>query len=326
MFDVLGLSSLEERAYRRLLALASAASDHLATAIQADPAAVGEALTLLEEKGLVARSTATPSHYVAAPPDVALGSLIVQRQDDIGRAQLEIMRLAEQYRTEAAARSDVDVVDVVRGRQAIAQRFAQLQRSAKTEVRALLKPAEAVVSAEENTDEDIALERGVRYRVVVDRAAFADPRFVERAADSLRLGETIRVTGEVPLRMVIADHSLALLPLLTGAGQRESGALLIHPSGLLDALITLFELVWAQANEILPSPTGITELAAQDIDETDARILGLLLAGITDQAIGSQLGKSLRTVQRRIGSLMERTGAVTRFQLGHEAARRGWIG
>ena len=67
-------------------------------------------------------------------------------------------------------------------------------------------------------------------------------------------------------------------------------------------------------------------LDADRIDEIDARILTLLLAGLTDQAIGGQLGMSLRTVQRRVSGLMDRAAVVTRFQLGHEAARRGWVG
>lgn len=50
------------------------------------------------------------------------------------------------------------------------------------------------------------------------------------------------------------------------------------------------------------------------------------MAGLTDQAVGGQLGMSLRTVQRRVSHLMELAGVATRFQLGHEAGRRGWLG
>ena len=55
------------------------------------------------------------------------------------------------------------------------------------------------------------------------------------------------------------------------------------------------------------------------------RSSALLLAGLTDQAIGNQLGLSLRTVQRRVSQLMERARVATRLQLGHEAGRRGWL-
>lgn len=326
MLDVLGLDAVEEGAYRRLVRVPSESAEALAEAMQTEVSTLSAALSTLEEKGLVARSTATPGHFVASSPSLALGSMIVQRQEDIRRAQLELGNLTEQYRSTMGDRNDTDVIDVVRGHQAVAQRFAQLQRGASKEVLALVKSSVAIVSAEENVDEEVALARGVTYRVVLERKAFNKPGFLDLVAESVRAGEIVRITDDLPLRLVVADRSLALLPLAPTASENVGGALLVHASGLLDALLHLFELVWAMSNEVLPSDSGITELAGSRIDEVDARVLTLLLAGLTDQAIGGQLGMSLRTVQRRVSQLMDRAGVVTRFQLGHEAARRGWVG
>jgi DNA-binding CsgD family transcriptional regulator len=293
----------------------------------ASVSALVTALAALEEKGLVARSTGQPGHFVASPPSLALGSLIVQREEEIRRAQLELGRLTEQYRGSVADRTGTDVVDVVRGPQAVADRFAQMQRGASSEVVALVKSSVAIVTAEDNSAaEDVAVARGVAYRVVLERSAFERPGFMDRVVESINAGETVRVTDSLPLRLVIADRSLALLPLAPTSSDVGGGALLVHESGLLDALLHLFDLVWASSNEVVPSGSGVSILEADRIDEVDARILTLLLAGLTDQAIGGQLGMSLRTVQRRVSGLMDRARVVTRFQLGHEAARRGWVG
>jgi DNA-binding NarL/FixJ family response regulator len=124
----------------------------------------------------------------------------------------------------------------------------------------------------------------------------------------------------------VADRQLALLPLVSnGTGDAEVGALLVHPSGLLDALLSLFDLVWHQAKPILTTEDSVQEAANEQIDETDLRLLMLLQAGLTDQVIVGQLGLSLRTVQRRVHQLMDRAGVTTRFQLGLEAARRDWL-
>jgi DNA-binding NarL/FixJ family response regulator len=48
----------------------------------------------------------------------------------------------------------------------------------------------------------------------------------------------------------------------------------------------------------------------------DRQVLGLLLAGLTDRSIASQLGLSMRTVQRRVQGRMELAGVRTRLQLG----------
>ena len=325
MLDVLGMDELEERAYRRLVTLPSESADELARGLGTELGAAAEALSALEAKGLVARSVAETDHYVASPPAVALGSLIVQRQEDLRQAQLELSALAETYRGGAAERTLTDVIDVVRGPQAVAQRFAQLQRGARREVLALVKSSVALVTAEENVDEEVALGRGVTYKVVLERAAFEKPGFFDLVTESVHAGEQVRVRESVPLRLVVADRQLALLPLFPTGDDLGGGALLVHPSGLLDALLALYDLVWDQANPILPTADGAAEAAPDSIDEVDRRVLALLLHGLTDQAIGGQLGMSLRTVQRRVHQLMERAGVATRFQLGHAAAGRGWV-
>ncbi|MFF3688162.1 LuxR family transcriptional regulator [Streptomyces sp. NPDC002187] len=87
-----------------------------------------------------------------------------------------------------------------------------------------------------------------------------------------------------------------------------------------------FEAVWERAYLVLPNTAGEahTGTPAGGIDELDARILALMLAGLTDQAAAGQLGTSRRTYQRRTGDLMAKAGVGTRVQLGWHAARRGW--
>jgi DNA-binding NarL/FixJ family response regulator len=69
---------------------------------------------------------------------------------------------------------------------------------------------------------------------------------------------------------------------------------------------------------------GVVDVDPDRVDEADAQMLALLLAGLTDQAVATQLGTSLRSVQRRIAALMDRAGVNTRIQLGWHASRNGW--
>jgi DNA-binding NarL/FixJ family response regulator len=54
-------------------------------------------------------------------------------------------------------------------------------------------------------------------------------------------------------------------------------------------------------------------------------ILALIGAGLTDEVIAARLGISVRSLRRRSQRLMYEVGADNRFQLGVEAARRGWV-
>lgn len=64
---------------------------------------------------------------------------------------------------------------------------------------------------------------------------------------------------------------------------------------------------------------------ASAIEDLDAQILSLSLAGLTDRAIAAQLNTSLRTVARRVRHLMDIAKVQTRMQLGFQVARLGWL-
>lgn len=118
------------------------------------------------------------------------------------------------------------------------------------------------------------------------------------------------MAGDVPLRLAIYDGKVATLPALTGRPVTE-GVLVVRPSSLLDALIALFEQVWATA-----LPLSLEESAEGDDADDDRTLIALLAAGMGDQAIARQLGISLRTVGRRVQRVQTGLNAATRFQAG----------
>ncbi|MGI8876754.1 MAG: hypothetical protein ACR2KP_20995 [Egibacteraceae bacterium] len=134
-------------------------------------------------------------------------------------------------------------------------------------------------------------------------------------------GEEARVLGEVPMKLAIADRSLALVPLAADQPTMEAGAALVHPCALLDALITLFESMWSRATPLVV--LGGRVVAAGEGDEATAQLVSLMLAGLPDEAIARRLDTSTRTVQRRVKRLMDDFGAGNRLQLGWQLASRG---
>jgi PAS domain S-box-containing protein len=133
-------------------------------------------------------------------------------------------------------------------------------------------------------------------------------------------GEEARVTTGVPVKMFIADDRIGLISL--ERSPTSDSALIIHQSSLLDTLIALFQRAWADAVPIRFGPPD----AAPTPDKTHhGTLLGLLAAGLTDEAIARHMGWHPRTAQRRVRDLMVELGAQTRFQAGLQAARRGWL-
>ncbi|MEU0598890.1 transcriptional regulator TrmB [Streptomyces sp. NPDC006393] len=327
MLGVLGLEPVDERVYRALLGRPQATAAQLSDLLVVAQADMDEALGRLTGWGLVIRSG--DELFTAAPPTLALGALISRHRDGLRAAEQALVTFAEEHRAAVTGRGINDLIEVVTGVDAIRHRFLQVQQAAHTQVRTFITAPFIAVPPDENTAEPVAIGRGVQFRAVLDRAALAEPGIINDAIESLRNGVHLRVADQLPMKLVLADTDLGLVPLaVTPAG--EPGAVLLHRSGLLDALDALFETVWRTAQPLELSGAGgqaetIVELGAEGPTDVDRRILALLMAGLTDQTVATQLRLSPRTLQRRLRHLMDLADVRTRMQLGGYAIRHGWV-
>ncbi|MFG3015289.1 helix-turn-helix domain-containing protein [Streptomyces cinerochromogenes] len=323
MLAAIGLDETHEAAYRALVSVGAADVADLARRLTLAEQDTERALRRLERQGLAARSSARPGRWVAAPPGVALGALLTQQRHELEKAELAAALLAQEYRAAASEPAVHDLVEVVTGASAVAQRFLQLQLGAADEVCALVTGNPVVVSGMENDAEEQAAGRGVRYRVVVERSVLDLPHGLTELTAALGRDERVRVVDRVPTKLVVADRSLAMVPLTSRTA--EPAALVVHASGLLELLAGLFESVWREALPLRLGVSGVTEEQPDGPDATDLEVLSLLLAGMTDASVAKQLDLGLRTVQRRVRRLMELARVTTRLQLGWHARERGWV-
>ncbi|MEV6021895.1 helix-turn-helix transcriptional regulator [Streptomyces sp. NPDC052036] len=323
MLAAIGLDETHESAYRALVSVGAADVPDLARRLILGEGDTERLLRRLEHHGLAAQSSARPGRWVAAPPGVALGALLTQQRHELEQAELAAALLAEEYRAAAAEPAVHDLVEVVIGAAAVTQRFLQLQLGAAEEVCALVTGTAVAVTGMENEAEEQATARGVRYRVVVERAVLDQPDGITELTAALSRDEQVRVIDTVPTKLVVADRALAMVPLTTHTA--EPAALVVHASGLLELLSGLFESVWRDALPLRLGASGATEQTPDGPDNTDLEVLSLLLAGLTDASVAKQLDLGLRTVQRRVKRLMELSGVTTRLQLGWQAYERGWV-
>ena len=325
MLEALGVEPGVELVYRALLTRPGATAADLAAMVEVGVTDVQTALTTLVGEGLVLHSG--DGSHTAAPPAVALGALITDRRDGLRLAEQALASLAEEHRAAVAGQSIDALIEVVTGVDPIRHRYQQVQQAATTELRSFVTAPFVAVQIGENAAEPAAVGRGVRIRAVLERAVLDEAGATAELVDSLRNGLELRVVDELPIKLVLADADLALVPLtLTSDG--EPGAVLLQRSGLVAALEALFESEWRRAYPLELSSldgTATTSTGGEDgPTPVDRQILSLLLAGLTDQAVASQLGLSLRTVQRRLRHLEDLAGVQSRMQLGWYAAKHDW--
>lgn len=281
------------------------------------PAAV---LASLEAKGLVTTLTGRPQRHAAVAPDVALDNLARVREQEIARARALAGELAERWRRAGRATVPAELIEIVVGRGATLQRSEQIQRTS-TEVLIIDTPPYAAEDLG-NPLESQLLSEGTSYRCLYDHTALEIPGKYGAIRALVADGEVARVIPGLPLKMVMGDRRIAMLPLET-APEAISAAAVIHPSSLLDSLRLLFEALWRQATPLAPGVPSPGR-AAQRLDPLEQDVVRLLITGLTDKAIGRQLGLAERTVQRRVHRVMQAYAVHNRLQLGIRLAREGW--
>jgi DNA-binding CsgD family transcriptional regulator len=336
MLEAAGLGAVEESAYLALVRRGPATEADLAARSGLSLARTHRAVATLQREGLVHRTPPPHDLVVPVPPDLAVDHLITRRHEELERVREAAQRLASEALARPVNRRTEEMIEIVQGRSAVVHAFERVQRGARREMRVLAAPpySESVGVNRTQLDREAA---GVVYRAVYGIEAIEVPGAMATLAAHLAAGEQARLAPDVPIKLAIADRTLALLPLAwaeaasptqpvgTGPGQRfQDAAVLVHPCGLLDALVALFESVWAQAVPLVPDERD-GAAAPVDISEDDRRLLALLAAGLTDEAAGARLGMSRRTVVRRVQHLMALCGARSRLQLGWRARDRGWL-
>ncbi|MEU4979789.1 helix-turn-helix domain-containing protein [Streptomyces sp. NPDC021969] len=333
VMEIAGLSPDEESVYALLVTFGRAGAADLAERDGMPVGRMDHVLESLTAKGLASPTDGAPRLYQAAPPDVALLPRLKRSAEALDLAQHEAARLIESYRDTMRRRDAGQLLEVITGAEALRQHLRQIQTSVREEMLWFCKAQYVAMPSGSNTEEFEALARGVRYRVLYEKAFFDDEGAVGNVVAGVRAGEVARAVPHLPLRLAIADRAVAVFPLVAGGphgSPEEPTTALVRDSNLLAALIALFERYWEDAVPLDVDDSG--ELSGTDgptapdaLAPTDRRLLSLLVAGVADKAIASQMQLSRRTVQRRIQGMMERANAATRMQLAWQAARRGWL-
>ncbi|MEU2671388.1 helix-turn-helix transcriptional regulator [Streptomyces sp. NPDC007164] len=325
LLTLLGLGPDEDTVYRLLVDRPDSEPGALAGPLSGP--AVTRVLDSLVDRGLASASRPDADgrvRYRAASPVLALGPLLESRRSALHRVESLVGDLSERHRSAQLYGAGAPV-EVLSGPAAIRRRLLTMQQRATREVCALVpnNRAPAVLTFQDNQEMDSeVMGRGVILRSVVERAWLEKPVTAALLTSSVAEGQHISVTERLPIKLVIVDRRIALLP-LDPERETEPVALVVHRTGLLTALVSLFEEHFERGWRLtLP---GTEQREESSVTAIDRQIVALLHVGLTDAAIARQLGMGHRTVQRRLHALMDEVGAATRFQLGWHAARAGWL-
>jgi DNA-binding CsgD family transcriptional regulator/DNA-binding MarR family transcriptional regulator len=319
MLTALGASDPEDRSYQYLATIDSATSAEICGATGLTEAQTRAALDGLVQRGLVSQTSDESPRYVASSPGT-VDAMIANRLVELRKAQEALDSLANKRRTGRLAPEAAGAIELITGAQALRHHALHLIRTARIEVIGMMKPPTLAVQSSER----VMPAESVANRAIFETGALESPGALDAIRAGLRGGgDEVRVHSKVPLKMLGADRSVALIPL----SLRDSApaSLLVYQSPVLDAILALFEYVWDSSVRLDLINGRADHRPDSTLSPEDRQLLSLLLAGLTDEAIAAHFRVSVRTVQRKVHALMEVANVRTRMQLAWEAARQDWL-
>jgi DNA-binding CsgD family transcriptional regulator/DNA-binding Lrp family transcriptional regulator len=319
-----GVPPPHERVYRHLINEGqSRSAREVADALGLSLRAGRDVLRMLENQGLVTRTPTHPPGYTASPPELALETLVAHRGEELAQIRLFAKELQTEFRDAAENGSAADLIEVIVGRERVMRYYLHLMQNARDSVDSLTMPP--YVAGDDTPaaldTEQAGIQRGVRCRSVYESEALDEAYTLAVAQQSIALGEEARAIGGLPMKLAVFDGRLGFVPLKVA--EPGLGALVVHPSPLLDALKALFEIIWSRAVPLRPHRDGP---GRDELEERAQQVLLLMSAGLKDESIARAMGTSRRTVQKHVTSIMNVLGARTRFQAALLARERGWVG
>jgi predicted transcriptional regulator len=318
MLSVLGVTDDEDEVYRQLVTVTSASLPLIARVTGLDEDRAREALVALVSRGFAEE---TDGWYRAAPPEVA-ERLIDERMQQLRDAQAAVAELRRTYRERQ--RTTADMVELITGAREVAAVTRRIHQGAREEVLTLSKMP--FVAFDPGAADPMISSPQVVSKTVFDTEILALPGMLDQIERYHWRRDQHRSYQGVPVKLMIVDRSVAVLPFHYAGDNAVDTVMLVRPCVLLTALITVFEAIWLAAVPLMIGPnTDLAPSPESPLSVDDSRLLSQLVAGLTDEAIATHMGVSVRTVQRRVQALMSATHASTRMQLAWLAGRSGWL-
>lgn len=258
-------------------------------------------------------AVSTDSGVDVVPPVGALTDLAKRHMASVTAAHDAIDDLSRIWRTARAGSVEMEILSGETAVHALLNAYATAERdilglSIGPRQGQKLVPAPGLLDA---------LQRGVQVRAVYHARLFASAEAIAIAERRIADGEQARVSPAVPVNLTIVDD-VALMDVSYNTDEPLHLAL-AHSRRVVEAWRGIFDSFWRIATPLdLQKPMV-------DAPEEARQLVRMLSLGLTDRAIARELNVSERTVGRRVTQLQHHLGADTRFQLGLQLAKRGWV-
>jgi sugar-specific transcriptional regulator TrmB len=262
IFEGIGLTEYEAKVYVAMVKHGEQTASDLSKNAKVPRGRIYDVLERLAQRGFCTLEQGSVRKYSPTHPDIAIKRAVEERElqwhQNKAKA-IDIASLLLPIYTSSLERQPSDptkFLTVLTSKPAIIQKFNELVASAKESVRAFVKQPYAMPFTASGDEPQIdplktAKKAGVHlkglYEVGGSEDEIANQNEVLQYFN--KMGEDIRVTKEIPIKMLIIDSHTFMFSVLH-ASTTQLTATVIHHSELTAAMVLVFEHYWNSATPI----------------------------------------------------------------------------
>ncbi len=253
-----GFGDYESRAYMVLVEHQRLIASDIARLAQIPQGRVYSVLQALEKRGFCTVFPGSVKSYEAVDPNEAFEELISEKEKSL--AQLSVLKtsLSKQFESRASSSDPFDFLQILTSKQSQVGKFDDLIHSTNNTLYSFNKSPYATGFKRSRKEIDAAsaplksaIARKVEVRALFETEENDREEFIAMLEYYESIGEQVRVSEELPLKMLLVDSQKAMVSLRHKKEDRFNlTSMVIDHSDLTNALSELFELHWAAALSI----------------------------------------------------------------------------
>ncbi|MCD4818935.1 MAG: hypothetical protein K8S23_09610 [Candidatus Cloacimonetes bacterium] len=250
----LGFSENEAKTYLTLMMKSNMTVAEIAKASKVPRPKLYEIIKRLEAKGLCKEINGKIKKYSAIDPKFVSVNLIKQYEKQLAEKKTKTENffkdMASIYNKNIDNNDPLEYIHFIKDKNQINKKYSELEKETKSEILLFSKPPFSMY-VDDNKEAFNALKRDVQIKAIYEMEEGKRKEFCDKIKKVESAGENIRVSYELPLKLVIFDNKTVMFALRDRITLKPSLSTIIieHPD-FAKAFIRVFDSYWNESTSL----------------------------------------------------------------------------
>ncbi len=252
---LLSLSSYENAVYTCLIQKGVLSATEISEWSEVPQGRVYSVLKKLEQRGFINTLSGTIKKYRAVDPNISLQQVLQEKEEELKRIETLQQELKKQFDHNDQKNIPLDYIEILSSKSSQVNKFDEMINRSNTTLYSFNKGPYAT-GFMRNKEEIIksskplldCINRGVKIKALFELEEQHIEEFKSMVLYYAEIGEEVRVSTKLPLKMLLSDSEVAMVSLRNNdLSKFLLTSMVVEHTDLTNGLMDLFEYHWQKA-------------------------------------------------------------------------------